>query len=515
MVNHWIARSVLVAGLAAAALPVAAADLKVGVREFGSGAGNPYTGCPCTPQVFVWSAVYEQLTRIGPQGESAPLLAESWKNVSPTTWDVTLRPGVKFSNGEAMTADAVVASYAFLWTDAGKATANGKQVGTIITKVTKVDDRTVRFETKEPDAIFTKRIREISILPPKHFSDVGLEGFTLKPIGSGPYLVEYKPESASATRNPSAWRPVTGNVDRISWTVMPEGAARAQALGSKQIDIDVSTSADDIARLKQAGMEIYAKTATRTLGLSLVSVRDGKPVTGPLADKRVRQALNYAVNKQSIVDNIFGGNGAPATQGATPVVYGYNPAIKGYPYDPVRAKQLLTEAGYANGMDLEFHAIMTDSAFAQAYQAAVQDLTRVGVRVKLVSEPFSEWFKYWNNGQWPHDGFGLGHDLTGSVDAGRAFDNYTSCKRGGGTAENPKAAYYCNPAEMPLVNALSVELDPAKREKMLNEALATLTDGAPVIFLVEFKETMGFNPKIKNFSHINLWIPYEELRIDG
>ena len=71
------------------------------------------------------------------------------------------------------------------------------------------------------------------------------------------------------------------------------------------------------------------------------------------------------------------------------------------------------------------------------------------------------------------------------------------------------------PARRLLVNALSVELDPAKREKMLNEALATLTDGAPVIFLVEFKETMGFNPKIKNFSHINLWIPFEELRIDG
>lgn len=109
----------LAAGLAAAALPVAAADLKVGVREFGSGAGNTYTGCPCTPQVFVWSAFYEQLARIGPPGESAPLLAESWKNANPTTWDVRLRPGVKFSNGEAMTADAVVASCAFMWTDAG------------------------------------------------------------------------------------------------------------------------------------------------------------------------------------------------------------------------------------------------------------------------------------------------------------------------------------------------------------------------------------------------------------
>jgi ABC-type transport system substrate-binding protein len=88
-------------------------------------------------------------------------------------------------------------------------------------------------------------------------------------------------------------------------------------------------------------------------------------------------------------------------------------------------------------------------------------------------------------------------------------------QRGGGTAENPKAAYCCNPAEMPLINALSVELDPAKREKILHEALAALTENAPIIFLVEFKETMGFNPKIKNFSHNNLWILYEELRVDG
>jgi peptide/nickel transport system substrate-binding protein len=492
------------ATLLVVSVPASAETLKVGLRELTGGKGNPYSGGIQTPGIYTWSAVYEQLTKNGEGGKSEPLLATEWRNTDPSTWRVRLRPNVVFANGERFDAAAVKATYDFLLkSDTGKLQSTGKTIGPFITDVVVVDDLTIDLKTVRPNPLTPKYTQAVTIVPPKAWADKGIEGFTNSAIGTGPYNLEFRQGGAVALPNPTSWQK-RQNVDRIEFFELGEGPARAQALMSGQIDIDVLVSRDALPQVEAAGMKVYAKRASRTLGLSFVTMRNKQPVTtGPLADVRVRQALNHAVNKQVIVDAIYQGKGAPATQSAPSVVNGYNPNLKAYEYDPAKARQLLSDAGYANGFDMEIRAIMTDTAISQVYQAAVQDITRVGVRVKLIPQQFSEWIQFYLNGNWPYEGFGFGHDLTTQLDAAQAFLQYTSCKK-----PDP---YYCNQEEMKLVDQIEVEFDEPKRIALLHRLLEMNRNNAPIIYLIEFDEGMGYNPKITNFQHTNLWIPYNEL----
>jgi peptide/nickel transport system substrate-binding protein len=490
-----------------------AETLKVGVREFAAGKGNPYSGCICTPSVFVWSAIYEQLTLIDADGDVKPFLTSGWTNTARDTWQFKLRPNVKFSNGEAMNAEAVVAAYEWMATAEGKTTSNGQQYGQFVASVRAVDDLTVEIKTPKPNPILPRNLQSFSIVPKKAWTDQGVAGFTLKPIGTGPYVVEFARDRAIATPYAQSWKP-RKNIDRIEIIELPEGPARAQALASAQVDVDVALSRDAIDQVTVAGMRTFTRPSTRTLGISLVSVRKkatggpSEPSEGPFKDTRVRQAVNYAVDKETIVKNIFRGAGRPASQAATSKTYGYNEAVKPYPHDPDRAKRLLSEAGYPNGFDLEIRAITTDSTIALVYQSAVQDLNKVGVRAKLISQTFADWQKPWLAGDWPWDAFGIGHDLTATMDALRGFDTFSSCLKGNG-----QAPYYCNQDEMKLIAAAQDEFDPDKRKKILSELLEMNAKNAPILFLVEFDEIMGYSPKIRKFRHINLWIPYDELEM--
>ena len=135
-----------------AAGPASAETIKVGLREFPAGRGNPFQGCVCSPAVFVWSATYEQLSRVGLDGRAVPELAASWENINPTTWRIKLKPGITFSNGEPMNADAVKATFDFLATDRGKTFSQSKTLGVFLASTEVVDDLTVDVKTPKPEA---------------------------------------------------------------------------------------------------------------------------------------------------------------------------------------------------------------------------------------------------------------------------------------------------------------------------------------------------------------------------
>lgn len=483
-------------------------ELKVGLREFPAGRGNPYQGCVCSPAIFVWSSTYEQLARVGRDGRAIPVLAESWE-ASGNVWRFKLRPGVKFSNGEPLNAAAVKATFDFLAMERGKTFSQARTLGVFIAETIVIDELTVEVRTPKPDPVFVKLATTQSIIAPKAFADVGIEGFTNNPIGTGPYVVKWRGDNAFGTRFKGSWQK-RASVDSIEFISLPEAPSRTQALISGQVDINISVGPDEVGQIEGAGMKVFAAPSTRTMGITLITYREGKNVTGPLADKRVRQALNYAVNKQSIIDNIFGGAGAPASQAAVPNAFGYNKDIKPYTYDPDRAKKLLAEAGYADGFKLEVRAVVNSADFRFAYEAAVQDLTKIGIKAELIAQQFAGgggWLEHWIKGDWPYEGFGFGNDLTGHLDGALSFARHVSCTK--------PAPFYCNQAEMDLINAIYVEFDQDKREKMVREALRINAENAPIIYLVEFNEAMGYNPRITNFENVNLWISYNELEIKG
>jgi len=511
--TFWLQGVAAVALLGVASVAEAAETLKLGVREFPPGRGSPYVD-PGVPHVFVLSAIYNQMTKIRDDFSSGPDLATEWKVVDPTTWEIKVRSGAKFSNGETFDASAVEASYRFLLTDEGRQLVAGRDITPFIESMTAKDASTIILKTKGPFPIVPRVIGGLRIPAPKAFADGGVKGISENPVGTAAYKVQsWAPGKVVLVANETSFQS-RADVRQLEFYDIGEGAARAQALLSGQIDVDTALNLDSVDQLKRAGHKVFQTPSTRTVGISLVSMRkpcaDGKcdavPTTGPMKDLRVRQALNHAVNKQTIVDNIYRGAASVASQAAVPQAFGFNRDIKPYEYNPARAKQLLAEAGFPNGFDMEIRAITTDATFKLVYESAVQDLNAVGVRAKLISQQFPDWLSAWLNGTWGWDAFGFGHDLTGQLDAGRSFNSFTSCIKPGGP-------YYCSQDEMPLVNAQAQEMDAAKREGILKELLTKNAAQAPIIFLVAGTENMGHAAKLTNFKQVNLHINYTELRI--
>ncbi|MSO64743.1 MAG: hypothetical protein EXQ85_02885 [Alphaproteobacteria bacterium] len=466
------------------------------------------------PHVFVLSAIYNQMMKIREDYSSGPDLATEWKVVDPTTWEVKVRAGVKYSSGETFNAAAVEAAYKYLLTEEGRTQVTGRDLTPIFESMTAKDDTTVVMKTKTPFPIVPRVLGGLRIPAPKAWADGGLKGMSDNPVGTAAYKVaSWAPGKIVLVANETSFQS-RADIGQVEIYDIGEGAARSQALLSGQIDIDTALNLDSVDQVKRAGLKVFHTPSTRTLGISLVSWRkpcaDGKcdpqPTTGPMKDLRVRQALNYAVNKQTIVDNIYKGAASVASQAAVPQAVGFNKELKGYEYNPTKAKQLLSEAGFASGFDMEIRAITTDATIKLVYESAVQDLNAIGVRAKLISQPFPDWLNAYLNGTWTWDAFGFGHDLTGQLDAGRSFNSFTSCVKPGGP-------YYCNQDEMPLVNAQAAEMDPVKREAILKELLAKNSANAPIIFLVAGSESMGYHAKLTNFSQLNLHLNYNEMKV--
>ncbi len=500
-----------IAGGFALATPTNAETLKMGVRGLPPSQGNPYMGRGI-PHVFVWTTFFDNLTILGKGGVVEPGLADSWSVSSDNmTWTFKLKPGIKFSNGEPLTAAAVKATFDWLQTEAGAATVIGKNLTPVVASASAIDDTTLTITTKSPNPITAREMVAVHVVEPKAWTDMGVDGFAKKPVGTGPYVIDYfKPGEAAVKARPdmaNTFRPINGNIDRIEYFELPEGAARESALLSGQTHVDNGIADDSIPKLEAAGMVISTVFAGRTLGITLVSYKNGAQVDGPIGDPRVRQALNYAVNKQAIVDEIYGGNAVVASQAATNNAFGFNAEIKAFAYDPDKAKQLLAEAGYADGFDFEVHAVASNPQFTLVYQSAIQDIKAIGVNATLQAQPFADWLKHWLAGDWPYQGFGFGHDLSGNLDAGRSFTAFTSCMK------NPP--YYCNEDEMGLVKAQAEEFDVAKREAVLKELLAKNAANAPIIFLTQGTESMAHSPKIKNFEQVNQVLNYTEMVLEN
>ncbi len=501
--RRWIrtgAGAIALAALLQAGMPAQADTVRIGVRDLPPGLGNPYTGRGM-PHVFVWHAIFDELTAVTKTGETVPKLATGWENINPTTWRFNLRRGVKFSNGEPFNAAAVKATIDWLRSEVGAVTVTGKDLVKTVAQANVVDDYTLEIVTVAPNPITPKQLSFVSIVAPMSWVDKGLDGFAAKPDGTGAFkMQEFAPGAAVAVANVGSWRS-RADVDRINYTVLPDPASRTAALISDQIDVDVLTARDSFGELEKAGVKIFTYPAGRTLGITIVSTHGG-----PFADKRVRQAANYAVNKEAMIEAVYGGEGRPASQAATSNAFGFNPDIAPYPYDPDKARALLAEAGYANGVDMEIQAITTSTERNLIYQAAVQDLTKVGFRATLISQTFPDWLKYWIAGDWPYEAFGFGTDLTGVLDAGRAFNAFVSCKK------NPP--YYCNEDEMPLVEAQAAEFDVDKRKAILQELLQANAANAPLLFLTEGFEAMSYQPRIQNFEAINQRLNYDTMIIN-
>ncbi|MFV2044622.1 MAG: ABC transporter substrate-binding protein [Anaerolineales bacterium] len=298
--------------------------------------------------------MYESLTFFnGATGEIEPLLAESWEVPDPTTYIFHLRQGAQFSNGEPFNADAVVFTYEF-----NQASELGNRMWSwqTVASVEKVDEYTVKITTTEPDPVFLKRmgIPHATIYPPQHAGEVGYDGLSTDPIGTGPFMFKewVRGDKVVYEANPDYWgRPGVAGVETVVWKSIPETSSRIAALEAGEIDIALNVPPTQMGVL----MDQPDLTVSRALGTGVFYVMFDNVSSGigtPLEDARVRQALIYAIDRQAIIDAVFRGQGVVLSTLIGPLQFGNNPDLAPIPYDPAKAQELLTAAGYPNGFEI-------------------------------------------------------------------------------------------------------------------------------------------------------------------
>jgi peptide/nickel transport system substrate-binding protein len=384
--------------LAEAAGPAPAAAQRLVV------AGSPPTHEATLPhqgsmsQKLPTRVVFEYLTDVDPTtwDYERPMLAERWQ-MSPDarTWTFFLRKGVQFhENWGEMTAEDVKFSFELLMGKDAIATTT-PQWRKLIERIDVIDRHTVRLQLKspDPDVLFElSSAREVQIVPKKYIESVGIEKASQKPIGTGPYrLVEWRRgELMRYEAVDKHWR-VTPQFKELVYRFVPEDATRVAMLRTGEADIielprtlkkDVETAGFEARRALWPGIVAFG-----VMGGQYMKDRPTYNAKAPWLDRRVREAINLAVNRKALIEHLFLGEAQAAT---VPIIPSWvkeynNPAWKPYPYDPDRAKKLMAEAGYPNGFTVEWRAYPLPGVpeLVSVSEALQIDLAKIGVKLDL------------------------------------------------------------------------------------------------------------------------------------
>lgn len=471
------------------------------------------TAAPQVPQTLVWASgtqmptlhpfmtaagtqrrydIYDMLVSLSPEGKPEPMVATSWKLVDDTTWQFTIRTDVKFHDGTPVTTEDVAFSYNIA-KDPGRKYSITTRAKTF-DKAEAINATTVQVKTLAPDPIFLRRAALISILPKHYLEKVGDDKFGQEPIGSGPFKVkEFVQDDHLILEGvmDHAFRKPT--LTKVTIKYITDATARMAGMRTGDIDFTENWPIQQIKAATDAGLKLISITAGQSRGYWVDTVVKDQPTTAVTRDKRVRQALNYAIDKDAIVKNIYGGQTkVEQCQPIQPETFGFNPNLKPYPYDPAKAKQLLTEAG-AIGATLTIEAQRTQPEYDQMNLFVQSQLNAVGLNVKIETLGDYAIFRDKFYGIQPRSElFPPGLNNKPLMDADGALTWFSS--------EQPLGArHYDNPEFERLYQLASTEMNEAKRLDYLQKALAVFCEDPPYLFTVQSVQTWAYSPKITGF----------------
>ncbi|HEY4202508.1 MAG TPA: ABC transporter substrate-binding protein [Devosiaceae bacterium] len=465
----------LLAGVLAMAmttLPVAARDLTIGVREATSSIDPHYYSR--SPDGIVSFNIFESLISGDASNQLAPRLAVSWQPISDTVWEFKLRQGVKFHDGSDFTADDVVASIERASHSQGPVTYLRRVAA--IDKVEVVDPYTVRFHTKGPWPLLPRDLAAIRIIPAE-MQNATREQFDNgeAAIGTGPYkFVRYTPQDiVEFARNDDYWG-TKPDFEHLFLKTIPDAAAREAALRSGDLDLIEEPSPANIANLKSdPNLKVVTAISGYVIYVGYDQINEPSPgIEGtngrnPMLDKRVRQAISKAIDRQLLVDRVLLGLGAPASQPLPPGNFGHADNVKVEAYDPEGAKKLLAEAGYPNGFTTQLTVPSGELAnAANVGQAMAAMLQRVGITVKLNIVPDAV---FGTEAREHKYSLFMSSYISPEADGSSAVRALTSIPdkdKGWGTSNY---GGYGNQASVDLLTQSFNVVDPAAREKLLQQ----------------------------------------------
>jgi peptide/nickel transport system substrate-binding protein len=351
MRSRWnaVVASALVVAAAVAAPATALAQDRVKTKEVVVGLGaEPRTLMGVT--IVDWTTnnmlehIYDRLLdRDAKTLKPKPMLATAWKVVNDTTWEFTLRKGVKFHNGEPFTAESVKATFEYMLDPATKSHYATAAYWKPVKEVQVVNDSTVRLLTDKPypSLLDHASLTDLLILPAKALKELGPQKLAEHPIGTGPFrFVEWRrDERLVLERNPDYWQG-PADVSRVTFRFIPEFSARLAALLSGEIDIMKDVPPHAVEAVERSGRaKVRATVSSRINYLALVNLKPG-----PMQDVRVRRAMNHAVNVDELISQVLKGRATKMCGPLAPTNVDFAP-VECYRHDPARALALLKEAG--------------------------------------------------------------------------------------------------------------------------------------------------------------------------
>ncbi|MFC2015548.1 ABC transporter substrate-binding protein [Chloroflexota bacterium] len=435
----------------------------------------------------IYDQIYDQLVMRDEDLRIQPSLATEWRVIDDATWEFDLQEGVLFHNGQELTADDVVYSIERML-DENNNFSQTPNVAVAIAGAEAVDQHTVRIFTNGPQATMLSRLLYIWVVPKAVVEEMGDEAFGQKAVGSGPFaVVSWEPDTELVLEAFDDYWRGRPKLDQLVFRPITEESARVASLLTGEVDIIVNVPPHMASQIEEAeGVSIATVPSMRVM---FVGMMNENP---PLDDIRVRQALNYAVDKRALIEQVLDGQAMFHGKMMPEQVFGYDPSLpQPYPYDPEKAKQLLAEAGFADGLTLKFDGprgrYMKDAELAEAI---AYQLKQVGVDTELTLQ---EWGTFWPRmvGKEVENLFflGLGNSL---VDMEYYLSLYLS-SRGRG--------FFYPPEEIEdKIDKQAATVDQAEREKLLQELMADYHELAPWIFLWNQLDFYGQSDRVINWQ---------------
>lgn len=434
--------------------------------------------------------LYNNLVRFNADMKIVPDLATKWE-VSPDglTWTFELRQGVKFHDGTDFNAEAVKKCLErVLDPNTG---SPRRSVLAMIKSVEAVDTHKVKITTSYPCGSFLQQLSHpvAAMISPAAIEKYGKD-LSRNPVGTGPFKLKewVSGDRITMEANPQYFGGAP-KVKELVFRVVPEDASRVMLLESGQVDVALRVPVVDLDRLsKNKDISLIRTPTVMTMYVALHNQR------GPLQDVRVRQALNYAVNKEVMVRDVVGGLGVVADAPISPATWGHA-AIGAYPYDPDRARKLLADAGFADGFDIELWTpvgrYLMDRQLAENLQA---QLAQVGVRVKIRQWEFQALMAEVKKGQFDMVLLGWSPS-TGDADQG-LYPVFHSSQ----WPPNSNRAHYKNTDVDRLLEQAKEETNEEARRQLYAQAEKIIMDEAPWIFLFYPEQVVATRAGVKGLE---------------